>query len=67
MNPAALLFDQLNKYRAATGNIYLLERWHVSDEENSTITDADRMALLESAKWLVDINAIIDTLDNMGR
>ena len=67
MNPAALLFDQLTKYRTATGNVSLLERWHVSDEENSTITDADRMALLESAKWLVDINAIIDTLDKMGR
>ena len=67
MNPAALLFDRLNKYRAATGNTSLLERWHVADEENSTITDADRMTLLESAKWLVDINAIIDTLDKMGR
>ena len=67
MNPAALLFDQLTKYRTATGNVSLLERWHTSDDETSIINDADRAALLESAKWLTDINAIIDTLDNMGR
>ena len=67
MNPAALLFDQLTKYRTATGNVSLLERWHTSDDETTIINDADRAALLESAKWLTDINAIIDTLDNMGR
>ena len=67
MNPAALLFDQLTKYRTATGNVSLLERWHTSDDETSIINDADRAALLESAKWLTDIKAIIDTLDNMGR
>ena len=67
MNPAALLFDQLTKYRTATGNVSLLERWHTSDDEISIINDADRAALLESTKWLTDINAIIDTLDNMGR
>lgn len=67
MNPAALLFDQLTKYRTATGNVSLLERWHTSDDETSIINDADRAALLESAKWLTDINAIIDILDNMGR
>ena len=67
MNPAALLFDRLNKYRATTGNICLLERWHVSDEENSTINDADRTALLEAAKWLTEIKEIIETLEQMGR
>ena len=67
MNPAALLFDQLTKYRIATGNVSLLERWHTSGDEISIINDADRAALLESAKWLTDIKAIIDTLDNMGR
>jgi hypothetical protein len=67
MNPAALLFDQLTKYRTATGNVSLLERWHISDDENSIINDADRAALLESVKWLTDIKAIIDTLDKMGR
>lgn len=67
MNPAALLFDQLTKYRTATGNVSLLERWHTSDDENSIINDADRAALLESVKWLTDIKAIIDTLDKMGR
>lgn len=67
MNPAALLFDQLTKYRTATGNVSLLERWHTSDDETTIINDADRAALLESTKWLTDINAIIDTLDNMGR
>lgn len=67
MNPAALLFDQLTKYRTATGNVSLLERWHISDDDNSIINDADRAALLESVKWLTDIKAIIDTLDKMGR
>ena len=67
MNPAALLFDQLTKYRTATGNVSLLERWHISDDEDSIINDADRAALLESVKWLTDIKAIIDTLDKMGR
>lgn len=67
MNPAALLFDQLTKYRTATGNVSLLERWHTSSNEISIINDADRAALLESAKWLTDIKAIIDTLDNMVR
>ena len=67
MNPAAHLFDQLTKYRTATGNVSLLERWHTSDDETTIINDADRAALLESTKWLTDINAIIDTLDNMGR
>ena len=67
MNPATLLFDQLTKYRTATGNVSLLERWHISDDDNSIINDADRAALLESVKWLTDIKAIIDTLDKMGR
>ena len=45
----------------------MLERWHVSDEENSTINDADRTALLEAAKWLTEIKEIIETLEQMGR
>ncbi|WP_455135255.1 hypothetical protein [Schaalia cardiffensis] len=67
MNPAALLHDLLSKYRAPEGEIYPSVRWHISDDEvTRVISNDDRAALLEAARWLTRIDQLITGLDETG-
>lgn len=67
MNPAALLFDRLNEYRAESGNSTVPDRWNIAGDGGPVISDESRAALLESAVWLRDIDRHIDSLERIGR
>lgn len=67
MNPAALLYDRLNEYRAESGNSTVTERWNIVGDGGPVISDQSRAALLESAVWLIGINRLIDSLERAGR
>lgn len=67
MNPAALLYDRLNEYRAAPGKSAVSDRWNIVEGTGPVISDESRAALLESAVWLIDLNKLIDSLERVGR